>query len=127
MAYLETSSRAQGSSFLDIGPASARAVALPLLLAGTLLSVQTRNTLYRIVVEDGSALRVSVSGGQLFQHTTNAELVGAMDDDGSPKVGWIVEGLPLQLRTDTGPVITSTVESVAVDVDAPSVTEDNTH
>ena len=78
------------------------------------------------MVEDGSALRVSVSGGQLFQRTTNAELVGAMDDDGSSKVGWIVEGLPFQLLTDTGPVITSTVESVAVDVDAPSVTEDDT-
>jgi hypothetical protein len=36
--------------------------------------------------------------------------------------GWIVEGLPLQLITDDGPVITSVVESVDVDVDPDSLT-----
>ena len=113
------------SNFLDLAE-SARSVALPLLVAGTLLTVHTRNTLYHIVVEDGSRLSVSVTGGRLFQQRTPAALLGAVDDDGNAKVGWIVEGRRLELRTDQGPVITSVVESVAVDGDASSLTGEET-
>ncbi|MGH7554084.1 MAG: hypothetical protein ACREMQ_13775 [Longimicrobiales bacterium] len=121
MPHLEAGGPVAGTGYLEIDAGLGRSVALPLLVAGTLLTVQTRNTLYHFVVEDGSRLSVSVTGGRLFQQRTSAALLGAIDDDGHAKVGWIVEGRRLELHTDQGPVITSVVESVAVDGDATSL------
>ena len=91
-----------------------RSVALPLLLPGTLVTLHTRNTCYRLVVIDGSERRVQISGGKLFPENTDVELIGAIDDEGV-KVGWIVQGFQLELLTERGPVLTSTVESVDVE------------
>ena len=104
--------------FLEALPAARHPVALPLLLPGTVVIMQTRNTRYRFVVTDGPARQVSVSGGRLFPQSTDVQLLGALDSDDGVKTGWIVEGLPLQLITPDGPVITSLVESVEVDGDA---------
>jgi hypothetical protein len=84
------------------------------LLPGTPITLNTRNTCYRLTVVNGSERRVTISGGKLFQESTEAELIGAVDDE-SVKVGWIVEGFQLELLTGRGPVLTSTVESVDVD------------
>jgi hypothetical protein len=112
-----------GSSLdqLESAPSPFRTVALPLLLPGTLLTLHTRNTCYRLVVVDGSERRVQITGGKLFAESTDAEVIGAVDEE-EVKVGWIVEGFQLELLTGRGPVLTSTVESVDVDVDASSIT-----
>jgi hypothetical protein len=99
---------------IESDPSRFRSVALPLLLPGTLVTLHTRNTCYRLVVIDGSERRVEISGGKLFSESTAAELIGAIDDDGV-KVGWIVEGFQLELLTERGPVLTSTVESLDVE------------
>jgi hypothetical protein len=62
----------------------------------------------------------------LFGRHTNVQLLGALDGDEGVKAGWIVEGLQLQLMTSAGPVITSVVESVEVDVDPASLTDEET-
>jgi hypothetical protein len=105
--------------YLDSVPTVSHPVAVPLLLAGTRVTIRTRNTLYRLHVVDGPSRRVSVSGGWVFPSGTEVELLGALGADGGVKLGWIVEGLQLQLLTEGGPVLTSIVESVEVDVDAP--------
>jgi hypothetical protein len=99
---------------VESDPARFRCVALPLLLPGTLVTLHTRNTCYRLVVIDGSERRIQISGGKLFSEGTEAELIGATDDEGV-KVGWIIEGFQLELLTARGPVLTSTVESVDVE------------
>ena len=99
---------------VESDPTRFRSVALPLLLPGTLITLHTRNTCYRLVVIDGADRRVQISGGKLFPENTDAELIGAIDDEGV-KTGWIVEGFQLELLTDRGPVLTSTVESVDVE------------
>jgi hypothetical protein len=99
---------------LESDPSRFRSVALPLLLPGTALTLHTRNTCYRMVVVDGSERRVTINGGKLFSEVTEAELIGAADEEGV-KVGWIVEGFQLELLTRRGPVLTSTVESVDVE------------
>jgi hypothetical protein len=99
---------------LDSDPAGFRSVALPLLLPGTLITLHTRNTRYRLEVVDGTERRVKISGGKLFAESTDAELIGAVDDEGV-KVGWIVEGFRLELLTGRGPVLTSSVRSVDVE------------
>ena len=91
-----------------------RSVALPLLLPGTLVTLNAGNSCYRMEVVNGSQRRVRISGGKLFPESTEAELIGATDDEGV-KVGWIVEGFQLELLTSRGPVLTSVVETVAVE------------
>ena len=92
---------------------SAPSVALPLLSPGTHITVHTRNTCYRMEVMDGSARRVMISGGLLFPQGDEVEVIGATDDEGV-RVGWIVEGLQIELSTVRGPVLTSIVESLSV-------------
>jgi hypothetical protein len=99
---------------VESDPSRFRSVALPLLLPGSLVTLHTRNTCYRLVVIDGAERRVQITGGKLFPENTEAQLIGATDD-GGVKVGWIVEGFQLELLTDRGPVLTSTVESVDVE------------
>jgi hypothetical protein len=106
--------------FLDAVPEVRRPVALPLLLPGTMINVQTKNTMYRLTVIDGAARQISINGGRLFPCSTDVTLLGAIDGEEAVKFGWIVEGLQLQLITPDGPVVTSTVESVEVDVDPAS-------
>jgi len=91
-----------------------RSVALPLLLPGPFVILHTRNTCYRLVVIDGAERRVQINGGKLFPENTDVEVIGAIDDEGV-KVGWIVQGFQLELLTERGPVLTSTVESVDVE------------
>jgi hypothetical protein len=62
----------------------------------------------------------------LFPDSTDVRLIGAVDGEEGVKDGWIVEGLPVQLVTAAGPVITSVVESVEVDVDPASRTGEDT-
>jgi hypothetical protein len=112
--------------FLDAVPAARHPVALPLLLPGTMVAVRTKNTLYRLTVIDGPARQISISGGRLFPRSTDAELLGAVDGEEGVKTGWIVEGLQLQLITADGPVITSVVEAVDVDIDPASLTAEDT-
>jgi len=112
--------------FLDAVPEVRHPVALPMLLPGTMINVRTRNTLYRLTVIDGAARQISISGGRLFPCSTDVTLLGAIDGEEAVKFGWIVEGLQLQLLAPDGPVVTSTVESVEVDVDPASVTEGET-
>jgi hypothetical protein len=109
--------------FLDAVPEARRPVAVPLLLPGTMINVHTRNTLYRLTVVDGPARLVSVRGGRLFPDYTEVELLGALDGEDGVKAGWIVEGLQLQLVTSAGPVITSVVEAVGVDVNPAALTD----
>ena len=112
--------------FLDAVPAVRHPVAVPLLLPGTIVTVRTRNTRYRLTVVDGPARQISIRGGRLFGRNTNVQLLGALDGDEGVKAGWIVEGLQLQLMTSAGPVITSVVESVEVDVDPAALTDEET-
>jgi hypothetical protein len=111
--------------YLDAVPTVSHPVAVQLLLPGTLVTVRTRNSQYRLHVVDGRTRQVTVSGGWVFPVGTEAELLGALGADGSPRLGWIIEGLQLQLLTKGGPVLTSVVESVEVDVDAASPEEES--
>ena len=122
----ETFHEVPSFGFLDAVPEARHPVAVPLLLPGTMVSVRTRNTLYRLTVVDGPARQISICGGRLFARNTDVELLGALDGEEGVKPGWIVEGLQLQLLTSAGPVVTSVVESVEVDVDPAALTDEET-
>ena len=102
---------------IEFDPAQARCVALPSMLAGNVVTINTRNTCYQMQVLDGSARRVLITGGLLFPNATEVEVIGASDDAGV-RNGFVVEGMQLELATPRGPILTSTVLSLSVDVGA---------
>ena len=97
---------------LDPAELGSTSMALSLLSAGTLITIQTRNTCYRMEVVDGPARRVLISGGKLFPESTEVEVVGAYDDE-QVRIGWMVEGLQLELSTARGRVLTSMIQSLS--------------
>jgi hypothetical protein len=101
---------------IELEPAHARRVALPSLSAGDVITINTRNTCYRMQVLDGSKRRVSITGGLLFPNSTEVEVIGASDDAGV-RDGFVVEGLQLELSTPRGPILTSMVVTLSVDTD----------
>jgi hypothetical protein len=94
-----------------------RGVSLPSLAAGTTVRVETQNSHYRIVVQDGRCGRVLIHGGRMFQVDTEANVEGATRGGSALRIGWIGEGLRLELSTDHGRVVTSPVESITVEDD----------
>ena len=111
-------------SFTDVAPplladhvefelTHARFVAVPSMSAGEVITINTRNTCYRMQVLDGSARRVLITGGLLFPKATEVDVIGASDDAGV-RDGFVVEGMQLELATPRGPILTSTVLSLSV-------------
>ena len=119
MPEVDIADLAHGLERFESDFAHPRTVAVSLLLPGTVVTMHTRNTRYRMSVVNGAERRVLITGGRLFPEPIEVELVGARDDD-EVKTGWIVEGLPLEMTTVVGPVITSMVETVSVEHTAKS-------
>lgn len=82
------------------------------LAAGSILSVRTRNSCYRIVIVEPESQRVLVTGGKWFPEPTEVQLVGATGGGSMLKLGWIGVGLRLELRHGKRPMTTSRVETV---------------
>lgn len=79
----------------------------------TTLLVWTWNSLYRVVVMDGSS--VSVQGGTFFPAPTSAQFDGASMGRGSVMTGWICVGLLMELHVDGTRVKTSPVVAIATE------------
>ena len=75
------------------------------------LLVLTRNSLYRIVVTEGS--HVYVQGGRFFPDPTPAHLDGASLGGSFLRIGWIGVGLRMELRAEGKRIVTSPVRAVA--------------
>jgi hypothetical protein len=116
LGALPTTGSRPGDGLDQVEASPTRSVALPLLSAGTMITLHTRNTCYHLQVIDGAARRVLITGGSLFPEGTEVEVVGAADEE-RVRAGWMVEGLQLELSTAHGPVLTSMVMSVCLDDD----------
>ena len=88
---------------------------LHLLPAGTQLSVNTRNSRYRILMLDGSGCHALVQGGRYFCEETDAEIVGATCNGSSVRVGSICVGLRLELSVHGKRIVTSNVREINVE------------
>jgi hypothetical protein len=83
------------------------------LQPGTVVSVETRHSTYRIVVLDGPEQRVLVSGGP-FEAGTEARADGATAGGSLLKTGWIGIGLRLELAHGQRRIVTSRVRSITI-------------
>jgi hypothetical protein len=102
------------------GAAVARSRGLALGQLGPLdvLTVQTRNTLYRIVVPRPPDPEILVQGGVFFPHRTRARLAGSSLGGSLLKVSWIGAGFRMEFYYAGQRIITSPVRSVEVEGDA---------
>jgi len=82
----------------------------------TTLLVETRNSVYRIVLLQRS--RILVQGGQFFPHLVEAHLVGSSFGGSAVKMAWIGVGLRLEINGDGGRTITSQILNVRIQVPA---------
>jgi hypothetical protein len=80
----------------------------------TELYVQTRNSVYKIIVIDHHSGAILVRGGKFFMETTPAFLVGASRRGSFIKCGTIHVGLNLEIRSEHERIVTSTVQAVVL-------------
>jgi len=77
----------------------------------TTLLVWTWNSVYRVIISNGSD--VLVQGGTYFTEPTPAHVEGASAGGSSLKLGWIAIGLLMELRAGDRHIVTSPVVAIA--------------
>jgi hypothetical protein len=99
-AFLNLIERAEGLELSQLEPL-------------TTLLVWTWNSLYRVVVAEGSD--VLVQGGSHFPEPTAAYLEGASAGGSLLKTGWIGVGLVMEIRVRGKRIVTSPVVAIATE------------
>ena len=90
-------------------------IAIQSLAPGTTLIVQTRNSQYRVTVLNGDRDSVLVQGGARFSQAKPAHLQGASGGGSLVKTGWIGVGLRMELLVGSDRILTSRVQSIAIE------------
>jgi hypothetical protein len=78
------------------------------------LVIRTRNSLYEIVIIDGSSGEILVRGGQFFPELTPARLAGATLGGSFCKLRGIYAGFRMELYANGQRTVTTPVESIGV-------------
>jgi hypothetical protein len=84
----------------------------------TTLLVRTENSLYRITIREPHRRAILVQGGSFFPETTSACLNGSSFGGSCLKMAWVGIGLHMEFYYDGKWIITSRVQSIAMDNDA---------
>jgi hypothetical protein len=79
----------------------------------TTLLVQTRNSLYRVVITRWP--EVCIQGGAFFPEPTSAFLDGSGGGGSSVRVGWIGVGLVLEIRSEGRRILTSRIRAISTE------------
>ena len=85
------------------------------LEAGTVVTVHTRHSRYRVVVLDRVERRALVSGGTVLPSNTEVRVEGATAGGSMVKIGWIGVGLRLEVSIGRRRITTSRVLAVSVE------------
>jgi hypothetical protein len=82
---------------------------------GAVVNVHTRYSHYRLVVLDPESKRALVTGGRLFQESTEVRVEGATSGGTAIRPGFIGLGLRLEMSSNSNRVTTSVVQSLTID------------
>jgi hypothetical protein len=93
---------------------SSDGIAVESLQAGTVLTVCTAHSRYRITIVDGAAGLALIRGGSKFSEDTPARIAGSTAGGSVLKQGWIGVGFRLEISFDHHRILTSSVRSVEV-------------
>ena len=78
------------------------------------LVIQTRNSLYEIIVIDGPSGEILVRGGQFFPELTPARLAGATLGGSFCKMRGIYVGFRMEINANGQRFVTTPVESIGI-------------
>jgi hypothetical protein len=78
------------------------------------LVIQTRNSLYEIIIIDGRSGEILVRGGQFFPELTPARLAGATLGGSFCKMRGIYTGFRMEINTSGQRTVTTPVESIRI-------------
>jgi hypothetical protein len=78
------------------------------------LVVQTRNSIYEIIVIDGPSGEILIRGGQMFPEMTPARLTGATLGGSFCKMRGIYAGFRMEIDANGSRTVTSLVESIEI-------------
>src|SRR4029077_15955907 len=78
------------------------------------LVIQTRNSLYEIIIIDGRRGEILVRGGQFFPELTPARLAGATLGGSFCKMRGIYTGFRMEINANGKRTVTTPVESIGV-------------
>jgi hypothetical protein len=78
----------------------------------TSLLVRTKNSIYHLIVQHGTA--AIVRGGQFLPSPTSAEVCGATMGGSLIKVGWIGVGFCMELIAEGQRIVTTRVRTIGV-------------
>jgi hypothetical protein len=87
---------------------------------GTVITVKTRHSRYRLVVLDRRQHLVCAEGG-IFTEPTVVRISGATFGGSALKLGWILEGLRVEFGIGPKQIVSSPVQSVVIEGPAPRV------
>lgn len=79
----------------------------------TTMTIQTRNSHYRVVVTHGTS--VVVQGGQFFPDAVAARIDGSGFGGSLLKVGWIGVGMRMEIFAGDQRIITSPVREISIE------------
>jgi len=80
----------------------------------TEIHIQTRNSIYEIIVIDHQAGEILIRGGRFFAERTAAYLAGSSRRGSFLKTGTLHVGLNMEIIANHTTVVTSTVQSIVV-------------
>jgi hypothetical protein len=78
------------------------------------LVIQTRNSLYEIIIIDGRSGEILVRGGQFFPELTPARLAGATLGGSFCKMRGIYTGFRMEINASGQRTVTTPVESICI-------------
>ena len=87
------------------------------LAAGTEVAMDTVNSHYHFVILDEGGRRALVQGGHYFDHEAEARIEGSSIGGSLLWVGWIAQGLCLELSVHGKRLGTSSVRSIRITAD----------
>jgi hypothetical protein len=99
--------------FVDASSAS-HGVHISELCPLTDVAVETRNSVYHILVVEPHTSRVLVQGGRFFPLLTEATLSGSTLGGSCLKMRWIGEGFCMEVRAEDLTIVTSPVRAIEV-------------
>lgn len=80
---------------------------------GSVVTVSTRNSTYRLTIQDSEHRLASIEGGSFFSRPIVGSIEGTPFEDGPVQVG-IIQGMRLEILADHRRIVTSPVRSLKV-------------
>ena len=87
---------------------------ITLLSEGSVVTVKTGNSTYRLTIRDSEHRLAAVEGGSFFTDAVVARIEGTPFEDGPVQVGVIQTGRRLEILAGSQRIVTSTVRSLDV-------------